>query len=733
MVQRRGTDDGRKSRSNRLAGKVETLCPHERLAVTRVDGTSAPWEIGASRTNLLRLRESQLGRTASIGLLAVLVVLTAFGLSTSIATEQAGQQERSAALRADAYTEVQHALDMETSAHYEFWAEHNRTVEPEFWAAARLFQRALDNAGRSGNAAGMDGVQRYNAIGVLQRQQARYVAASMHFFASTGRSAERKRRDLEQRLLDPLYITMKGETSKAAYSVRTQALDDLQSLRERQTLARNASLVVFPVGLILVGVFWSLRLRSMRAEETRRAEVLRWEQAALTDAVTSLGNHRAFQEELQREIARSSRHGHPLALALVDLDDFKRINDVHGHAHGDRVLARLARVLQRSRAEDRAYRLGGDEFALLLPHTTSTTASIVLERLRQEVSRTLSDATISVGVCDLGGQDLDAETFREEADAALYEAKRRGRNVVVCFHDIRHEVSITSTAEMGSVRRLLEDRNVGVAFQPIWDFESNAIIAYEALMRPACRYHLNGPLQAFEIAEKLGKVHLLDAICREATLARAGELPDDILLFINVAPQTLDHNMLAGNSLAELVEAAGLTPGRVVLEITERGTPKLPMVIKEARRLRDLGFKIALDDVGAGNAGLEVLRQLPVDFVKIDRSVVCAALDDQSARAVMAGIVAFSRQAGAFVIAEGIEDAAMLEFTRHLFDPVALLKSGICGGQGYFLGRPSDRITQKAETEIPGRSEPDQPVQAVDSGLVHFGNYQSRRDRMITG
>src|ERR1019366_3329545 len=152
----------------------------------------------------------------------------------------------------------------------------------------------------------------------------------------------------------------------------------------------------------------------------------------------------------------------------------------------------------------------------------------------------------------------------------------------------------------------------------------------------------------------------LDAVCLHAILARAAELPTDALLFINIVPETLDRNLLSGNALVDAVFAAGIAPERVVIELTERAMPHLDIIVREAKRIQSLGFKLALDDTGAGNAGLEVLRQLAVDFVKIDRAVVVQAMTDPTARAIVAGIVAIAHAMGATVIAEGIETPAAL-------------------------------------------------------------------------
>jgi EAL domain-containing protein (putative c-di-GMP-specific phosphodiesterase class I) len=196
-------------------------------------------------------------------------------------------------------------------------------------------------------------------------------------------------------------------------------------------------------------------------------------------------------------------------------------------------------------------------------------------------------------------------------------------------------------------------------------------------------------MEAFDVAEAVGRAAELDRLCRSVILSRASELPPGALLFINVLPNTLDQATLAGDKLLQEVQAAGISPDRIVLEITERLATSVPVVVREATRLGNQGFRLAIDDVGAGNSGLEMLRQLPVDFIKIDREVVARAQNDMSARGVFMAIVAFAKQTQAFVIAEGIETEAILDFVRQPTVDEASTFNGVQGAQGYLLGMPA--------------------------------------------
>ncbi len=449
-------------------------------------------------------------------------------------------------------------------------------------------------------------------------------------------------------------------------------------------------MLLFTIFLLVAPALATLVVHASYRRGVARGEALMpaaCEDGVLLDPVTGLGNHRAFREGLHRDLARGLQLGEPIALALVDVDDFKVVNAHHGYRQGDLALAALAALLRQYVPLRYAYRLAEDRFALILPRgeaPNAPTAEHRLERLREAVGHGAPfGLTVSIGVAVLAADAGDVDMLHARAEAALREAKRRGRDTVVLFDDIEHSTPIASPTKGYAVRRLITERRVSVAFQPIWDLHDGGILAFEALTRPAPSYGLAGPLEAFDIAESIGRAHELDAVCRQAILDRARELPAGALLFLNLSPHTLGHGDFDAVALVEAVAAAGLTPARVVLEITEQLPVRPEIVIRAAKGLRALGFQLALDDVGAGNAGLEMLRQLPVDFVKIDRGVIDEAIDDIAARAVFMAIVAFAREARSQIIAEGIETSATFALAQ---------QAGVRGAQGYLLGRPNAAI-----------------------------------------
>jgi len=631
-----------------------------------------------------------LTRIAVLGLASFLVALSGFTIWVGQATQQAGDDARRVSAVSGLYQHLGAALATEAAAQREFWLIASPATLEAFRQAGTTVSGDLAALTRAGGPRDRLLAER---MGAAQRT---FTHQTERFYRvlQTGEDAAAATIDLNA--LEPELKRMSDEVNRAATQEDRKALRGFTALGWQTLVVRAGSMTLFLLGLGFLGLVWLvLRFYRRRVEEAQAVERNQLERAAVTDSITGLGNHRAFHEALQREVSRSIRHKQVLSLALVDVDDFKVINDQHGHSHGDRVLVQLASCFAGHRLEDQPFRLGGDEFAVLLPSVDSGAATASMDRLRGQAEHRLFGATVSIGIAQLDpeteDEQMDAETLREMADAALYEAKRRGRNAVVTFDEIRASASIVSTRHINAVRRLLAERDLSIAFQPIWDVQRRVLIGYEALMRPATHYGLNGPQDAFDIAEKLGRASELDEICRDSILADAPPLPPGVCLFINVSPASLDHPRFGDEALKHAVAAAGLMPAQIVFEITERAVARAEMVVREAKRLRAAGFRLALDDVGAGNAGLEVLRHVPVDFVKIDRGVVSEALVDASAAAVLTGIVAFARKANTFVIAEGIETPAMLEMIDRIMRPSDAAERAIQGAQGYLLGKPQSR------------------------------------------
>jgi diguanylate cyclase (GGDEF)-like protein len=510
----------------------------------------------------------------------------------------------------------------------------------------------------------------------------RIEAALEHGSSYAGREADPTKDRPNFEFVTPVELLGARYAYQVIYSHRAY---DAQLRDVRRVLLLVGLLALFGGGAVFYLVGGRVLLR-----DHRRAL-----QRATRDGLTDLPNQRAFQDELPQAVAAATRYQDPLALAVLDVDDFKFINDRHGHPHGDAVLMAVAKILREARPGDRPYRVGGDEFALLLAHTDSDGARTLARRLSRSFKEAGIEVSIGVSATRPG---LQADTLRAEADAALYEAKRQGGGQSAHFEDIRGRVAVTSTEQKEAVRALLRERRLQTVFQPIWDFTAERLLGVEALMLPDPSCGLGSAAEAFDVAEQLGRVHQLDVLCVQSALRAVGELADGVLLFINLSPHTLDLDAAHGDWVRVAVEAAGLAPERIVIEVTERFGGSTAAVVKCMSRLREQGFKTALDNVGTGNSGLEMLRRLDADFVKLDPSIVIAAPTDPSARAVLLAMATFARQTGSFVIAEGVENEETLRFLRSIDVQDLHVDTIIQGGQGGELGLPAAAIPP----DIPG-------------------------------
>ena len=467
------------------------------------------------------------------------------------------------------------------------------------------------------------------------------------------------------------------------------------ALDVRATLRIVAVAIALPVVMSLLARRVMTPTEELAASHDRLQRL--YDQArldALIDPISGLGNHRAFQEELTRQIDDARRHGHSLALALVDLDDLKRINDEEGHAGGDDVLGSMGRLISAaSRAADRGFRIGGDEFALLLPKADAEMATMVMRRLLGSALNAESPRpgtrgfSFSAGLSAYPSPASDGQRLFRQADAALYWAKKHGRTDVQAFDPERHGAADDgrSTVELAeAVMEVATRRALRPVYQTIYDLRSGAPVGFEGLVRPAEDSGFRNAQSLFVAAEAAERTVELDLVCVE-TVAAGAKLPDSsTYLALNVSPRTLETEQFRVADLLAILAPYGIPPTRVVLEITEReAIEDLGRLRENLERCRAEGIRIAADDVGAGNAGLRLLSEIRFDIVKIDLSLVQRGALRDSALAVLRAIRDIGHQSGAVVVAEGIESADQLEVVRAL-DLVA--------GQGYLLGMPEDEI-----------------------------------------
>lgn len=420
---------------------------------------------------------------------------------------------------------------------------------------------------------------------------------------------------------------------------------------------------------------------------------------ALIDPITGLGNHRAFQEELERQVADAHRHRHSVSLVLADLDDLQRVNDERGHAGGDELLGAMGRlVLAFCRATDRGFRIGGDEFAILLPRADLGEAESVARRLLASALNPERSAvagspsfSFSAGVSTFPDTAGEARSLPRQADAALAWAKGHGRTDVQVYDAERHAAAVErrSTGELAeAVAEVTRQQLLAPFYQTIFDLHNGAVVGVEGLIRPTDGSGFADAPALFSAAEAAERTVELDRVCL-GTVATGIRLPAGEAFFsVNISPRTMETEQFRVSEIVALLAPHGIQPNRLVLELTEReAIEDIGRLRANVERCQAEGIRVAVDDVGAGSAGLRLLSEIRFDIVKMDLSLVQGGVLRDSALAVLRAIRDIGLQSGAMVIAEGIETADQLEVVRALDLPA---------GQGYLLSPPSHEVRDDA-------------------------------------
>jgi len=436
-----------------------------------------------------------------------------------------------------------------------------------------------------------------------------------------------------------------------------------------------------------------MQLRIMAEEKaTRYAGEL--EKATLFDPLTGLPNRALISDRIRVLLGRCQRHPESsFAVLVLDLDEFRIINDSLGHRLGDELLRQMAERLKTViRSDDTLGRLGGDEFAIILHNTTSSTG---LEDFAERVHQILKPAfhlddrevfsTASIGMV-MGCTDYSKpEELLRDADTAMYRAKRLGRARQVLFDPGMHLEASNLLKLENNLRRGLQDGEFLLHYQPIIDLQEERLVAFEALVRwkspeeneivPPHRFL--DRIRSAGLARELGS-WVLEECCRTGA-AWHHEEPGDIGLAVNLfTQQILDPGL--PEQLRKLLETTDCPPSVIHLEITEEVLIDAPeSAIKVLSMLKENGVEIHLDDFGSGFSSLSYLQRFPVDIVKIDKSFVTTMLLDLNAAKIVEAVILLAHGLGKKTIAEGIETADTGRRLREL---------GCDLGQGYYFSRP---------------------------------------------
>ncbi len=416
---------------------------------------------------------------------------------------------------------------------------------------------------------------------------------------------------------------------------------------------------------------------------------------ALSDGLTGLGNRTLFMTKLTDALRQAQRHPErAFAVAILDLDRFKQINDTVGHLAGDVLLQHVAGQLTRcTRDIDTVARLGGDEFMLLLDGIASKSDLLpILERIQAELQRPVSfhgreiSTTTSLGVVIWDPSYTDPEDLLRAADTALYQAKEAGRDCYRLFDENMHRSLLFTTRIETELRAALDRGEFVLEYQPVLNLENGQVCALEAFVRREdARRGLVPAGEFLETAENTGLILplgelVLDQLCRQIGRWRSQPgLESRLPVGVNLSPRQLLETDLVGAVLTRVAEWR-VPPGSLSCEVTETALLRNPA---KARRvlaeLRTMGMQVCLDDFGSGFSSLQHLTSFPLTEVKLDRSLIARLPESATHLEVTRSVVNLAHSMGLAVTAEGVENSAQWR---------ALAEVGCDHLQGYFVSPP---------------------------------------------
>ena len=620
-------------------------------------------------------------RWASVLLLLVLAALSAYSLVSSLAVARLGRQATSSHQLSDDYDRAASALALEESLERKYRLEPSSAVLASHTAASVAMIAALTRAGTDGVAA-----DRALVDGAI-RDHARYLQATHRMFRAVDGHQPAKVLEIDNQVVDPAFTSIEKDVAVVAANHHAAALRELSAMEARISLLGKMTPIVFAIGLLLIA-FSALILRNYR-----RGLLAAHGQSmhdSLHDAMTGLPNRALLEDRLTQALKIAHRDGTLVGVLLIDLNHFKEVNDAFGHPFGDLLLNQVGpRLRSVLRDVDTIARFGGDEFAAVLPEINRAeavreVAEVLNEAIQQPFRVEGVDLVVeaSIGASISGVHGDDPETLLQRADAAMFVAKNRNIGVFAYDSEV-NECGPGRLTLLGEVRRALDEHELVLHYQPKVSLTTGEVCGAEALVRwQHPERGLLSPDEFLPALEQTGLVNDLTRYVIDAALAQARRWADD------GRPLTVSVNLSARNLLEErlLVDVAkalhqhGVPPHLLELELTESAIMTEPArAVRLLFRLRELGVGLSLDDFGAGSTSLAHLMNLPVDELKIDRSFVIPMADDQRAARIVASLIDLGHNLGLLTVAEGVENAAVLDTLGTLGCDVV---------QGFFLARP---------------------------------------------
>jgi diguanylate cyclase (GGDEF)-like protein len=431
-----------------------------------------------------------------------------------------------------------------------------------------------------------------------------------------------------------------------------------------------------------------LLFKAVRYAIERKHSEVEARRLAYYDSLTSLPNRRFLIERLNQALERSARDGHIVGVFFIDVDRFKHINDTLGHETGDAVLREFAaRMSECLRKTDTLARLSGDEFVAVAEVKRQRELMLIAEALRH-CSRTPIVAgahelfiTTSLGVSAYPENGSTAEELLRNADRAMYEAKEQGRDTVRLYGAAAGRQRSRNLSLTSALRRAVERQELLLHFQPLVNLHSGEVDGLEALVR--WQHPTEGlvlPDQFIHLAEESGLILAIERWVLEQSMREALKLRrKGISVAVNLSSRHFDSPTLL-RELTGILKQVGYDAGALELELTESGISRHPRrVLRHLTACQRLGVRVAVDDFGTGYSCLQLIKQLPLNALKVDRSFVHNCDRDSTNQALVTAIVSMAHAMGLQVTAEGVETDSELAFLRGLKCDRA---------QGIYFGRP---------------------------------------------